>query len=185
VITFLGLPVGAEDSSSLVRSLTEKIARVTARGDSGPANVHVSEAELNAYLNDSSSGLELPPGLTDIVVTFKKGGVKVRGWIDLERLQDDLPESVSQFASGLALIGRGVPVELEGRLESGGGVARLDLERVQIAVLSVPIDQVVELVAKSTRGRRYPQGYDLRTPFRLPCSMQKVELEPGRAQIVF
>jgi hypothetical protein len=41
------------------------------------------------------------------------------------------------------------------------------------------------MVATATRSPRYPSGWDIHAPFRLPYSARRVRLEPGRAVLEF
>jgi len=174
-----------ETASQLAASMDRKLEAIARSDTASTEPIQISEAEVNAYLEHAREELGFPPGLTDVAITFKQGGLLARAWVELSEL-DGMPESVAGLVESVGfLAGAGVPVELEGRFRASGGFGRLDLERVSVASVRVPIERVVELVASSTRSRRYPQGFDLRTPFRLPHAVQRVELRTGAALLAF
>jgi len=175
----------AEPASELAAGLERKLRSIV-QGAAPPAEpVRISEAELNAYIEQAREELGLPPGVTEVAITFKPGGLLARARIELARLEG-VPESMAGIVEGARLLaGSGVPVEVEGRFRASSGFGKLDLERVSVASMSVPIERVVELVASSTRSRRYPHGFDLRTPFRLPHAIERVELRSGAALLSF
>jgi len=174
-----------ETADELAASMNHKLEVIAGSEAASTEPIQISEAEVNAYLEQAREELGLPPGLTDVAITFKPGGLLARAWVELSELEG-MPESVAGFVQSVGfLAGAGVPVELEGKFVASGGFGRLDLERVSVASVRVPIEKVVELVASSTRSRRYPQGFDLRTPFRLPHAVKRVELRSGAALLAF
>ena len=45
--------------------------------------------------------------------------------------------------------------------------------------------RTAQMVATATRSPRYPNGWDIHAPFRLPYAARRVRLEPGRAVLEF
>jgi hypothetical protein len=78
-----------------------------------------------------------------------------------------------------------VPVELGGRLRSAEGLARVELETVIIAGVSLPPALLAQIVSFATRSDEQPSGLDIAAPVALPWTAKSVRLEPGRALFDF
>jgi hypothetical protein len=170
-------------------SLTRKIASIEKR-KAPPAGraarsetVLVTEGELNSYLNLSVAS-DLPPGLSDVQVRLESGRVHARGEVDLERVRSSQAGSNVQWRP-LAFLGGSVPIELSGRLSSADGFGTVQIEEVRLASLPVPISVLDQLVSASTRTASDPDGFDIQSPFRLPYSLRRVRVEPGRIYLDF
>ncbi len=87
--------------------------------------------------------------------------------------------------SPLAILGGNLAVELEGRLSGDDGFGTVQVESVTVGSLPVPLSVLAGVVASSTQTPKLPRGFDIFAPFRLPYSVKKVRLEPGRAWLEF
>jgi hypothetical protein len=145
-------------------------------------SVLVTEAELNSYLNLSLAA-ELPAGLEDLEVRVVRDGLAATAIVDLERIQQTV--ALPAAAAPLSLLGGRVPVVVKGRLSTADGFGRVELDELSLASFPIPSSFLEGLVARATRSASNPQGVDLGGPFRLPYSVQRVRLEPGRAWIDF
>jgi hypothetical protein len=167
-------------------ALARTVARVSRRLRSGrPASAEpivVTERALNSYLNLTLAP-KMPPALSGLAVGLERDRLVARGELDLDRVKSKAPPGVG--AGVLAFLSGTVPVELRGRLASGGGVGRLDVEEAVVAGVSLPPAMVAQIVAQSTRSEKRPQGFDLTTPFPLPYGARSIRLEPGRAVVDF
>lgn len=165
------------------RSLEGKLVAMELRyrsGQPGPAaTVIVSEGELNSYLN-LLLGPRLPQGVSDLDVRFERDRIVVRGLVDVEQVRARGPSDGS-WNPALLLSGK-VQAEVRGRyFGETAGFGRVEIEQVQLGGFVVPVTFVEYLVSSSTRSPRAPSGVDVGSPFRLPWSVRRIRLQPGRA----
>jgi len=171
------------DADSLSRKLRQ--IRTDARSRGGfrrGSRVEVTEAELNSYLNLTIAS-QMPEGVTDVAFGFDAGKLEAKAMVDLERVRGQAPALGSW--SPLAILGGSLAVELKGRLFGDDGFATVQLESVTVGSLPVPLSVLAGVVASSTQSPKRPRGFDILAPFRLPYSVKKVRLEPGRAWLEF
>lgn len=166
-----------EDADALARKIAEMERRFHG-GKAAPApTVQVTEAELNSYLNLS---VQMPPGVSAVDVRLEEANVAAKGLVDLDRVQG------RPWGRGpLSLLTGVVAVELKARLGSQDGLGTLDIQEARLGALPIPVSLLEQLVASFTRTPEQPQGFDIRTPFRLPYAMRRVRLQPGRALLDF
>jgi hypothetical protein len=146
--------------------------------------IAVSEGELNSYLNLSTK-LELPEGIHDVQFLFERERISAAGQLDL-----DVVRGKQKVGSGpldpLSLLSGSVPIELNGRLRSEGeGFGAFEIEGVRLGPVSLPVSVLAQIVASATRSPKNPQGFDIQAPFRLPYSLKRVRIQPGRALLDF
>jgi hypothetical protein len=166
--------------------IAETLARIERRLASGrPASrqaIVVTERQLNSYVNLSLAA-KIPPGVSGLDLRLEKDRLGVRAMLDLDRVKERLPQ---EGASGLlAFLGGTVPVEIRGRVPSGAGKGRIEVEQATVAGVSLPVSVLAQVVALATRCERQPRGFDLLAPFDLPWTARRVRLEPGRALVEF
>ena len=167
-------------------SFSRKIAVIEERHKQQKAKksppVQVTQGELNSYLNLSYAD-ELPKGVTNVEVRFGSGRIEAKGYVDVDQVKSSVPSSSSwgalSFLSGL------VPIELSGKLVNQDGFGTVELDSAYVASIRVPVSVVEQMVASSTKSEKHPDGYDLHAPFRLPYSVTRVRIEPGKATIEF
>jgi hypothetical protein len=191
----LSVPVLAQDapastvpglSWSLSESLNRKLDEIEKRKKAGikkAATVLVTEAEVNSFLNLHYAP-KLPPGVTDLEVKLDRERIYAKGLVDLERVNVKKRAQTSSF-SMLSLLSGRVPVTLAGRFLNRDGFGTIEWEEITIASLPMPISMLEQMVLSSTKTAKQPQGFDIHAPFRLPYSLSRVRLEPGRALLDF
>jgi hypothetical protein len=169
-----------EEADALGRKLLALDERRKARRDAARETVTVSEGEINSYLNLKA---RVPDGISRLVVHIESERVAATAVVDVDRLQGK-PASASW--SPFALASGPVQVALKGRLVSREeGFAAVELEEARLGALPVPAAVVAQLVAAATKGPANPEGIDIFSAFRLPYSMRRVRLVPGRALLDF
>jgi len=147
-----------------------------------PVTVLVTEGELNSYLN-LSLGPRLPPGLSDLKVRLESERLAATAVVDLEQVQARVKD---KGALGLfSLFGGPVAVELKGRMPNRDGFGQIEVDELRLGTFPVPITLLEQLVASSSRTAENPQGFDIRSPFRLPYALKRVRLEAGRVVLEF
>ncbi len=143
--------------------------------------VQVTQGELNSYLNLSYAS-ELPRGLSAVEIRFGHERIEAKGYVDIEQMKDKVaPPSWAP----IALLGGTVPIELSGKLVNQDGFGTIELESAYVASIRVPVSVVEQMVVSSTRSEKYPDGFDIHAPFRLPYSVNRVRIEPGKATLEF
>jgi hypothetical protein len=177
-------PSRPELSWSAADALAKKLVLVEQRVKqrvSARQTVQVTEGELNSYLNLTYAS-QMPRGLTDVDVRFGHDRVQARGWVDLDQLQGKVQ---TPTWSPLSFLGGRVPVDLAGRFVNQDGFGSIEWESIYVSSIRVPIRVLEQMVASATRNDRNPEGFDIHAPFRLPYSVNRVRLEPGKAFLDF
>ncbi|MCM2256806.1 MAG: hypothetical protein NDJ94_14195 [Vicinamibacteria bacterium] len=151
------------------------------RPKKGMRPVGVGQSELNSYLN-LTLGPKLPKGVTGVNFRLDRDRLEGRGTVDLAQVGKDV--KLDGSVSALAFFGA-VPLEFVGTLRSENGFGTFVLETVRLGSFPVPPSVVADLIRRNTKGADYPDGFDLLAPFRLPYSVSRVRLEPGRAVLEF
>ena len=143
--------------------------------------IPVTQGELNSYLNLAYAS-QLPKGLTDVDVRLGRERIDAKGMVDMEQVRG---VTAGATWSPLALLGGRVPVEIGGRFTNADGFGTIEWDTVYVASIRVPISVLEQMVASATKSDKYPDGFDIHAPFRLPYSVNRVKLEPGKAVLEF
>lgn len=141
----------------------------------------VTEGELNSYLSLAYAS-KMPKGVSGVSVRLDQDRIEASGVVDLEQVNP--PKDKSRF-SLLSMLAPTVPVLLRGRLVNQEGFGTLEWEEVRLSALPLPLTALAQMVATATRSARYPNGWDIQAPFRLPYAARRIRLEPGRAFLDF
>jgi hypothetical protein len=170
-------------------ALDRKLAAIEKQRDvaprkSRPETVTVTESELNSYLNLTMAA-KLPKEVKDLEVhLLEHERLQANGLVDLDKVKAKMAASSSSW-NPLLLLGGFVPVQLRGRLVNRDGFGSIIWEDVQVSAWSLPVSLLEQMVASATRKADNPDGVDISAPFRLPYSVRRVRLEPGRAFLEF
>jgi len=163
----------------------EKVTRIEnfeKRMSAGSQRTPVTEAEVNAYFAFDGRD-QIPQGVVDPRLTILGGGrLAARATVDLDRVREQ-HKSTGLFDPVNYLGGR-LAVSATGVLRAQSGVARLDLESVQVAGIPVPKVLLQELVTYYSRSERFPGGINLDDPFPLPARIREIQIGRGEAIIV-
>lgn len=169
-----------QEADSLSRKILalekRRIERSTRR-----ETILVTEGELNSYLTLAYAS-KLPKGVSGVSVRLDQDRIEASGVVDLEQVNP--PKEKSRF-SLMSMLAPTVPVLLRGRLINQEGFGTLQWEEVRLSSLPLPLTALAQLVATATRSARYPSGWDIQAPFRLPYSARRIRLEPGRVFLDF
>jgi hypothetical protein len=175
-----GLSWAEADSMSRKLAVIEERHKLQKARKSQP--VQVTQGELNSYLNLSYAD-ELPKGISNVEVRFGSGRIEAKGYVDVEQVRGKVPSNSSWGA--LSFLSGQVPIELSGKLVNQDGFGTVELDSAYVASIRVPVSVVEQMVASSTKSEKHPDGYDLHAPFRLPYSVSRVRVEPGKATLEF
>jgi hypothetical protein len=142
--------------------------------------VGVTQGELNSFLNLS---IKLPPGLTDIDFALQQDVISAKAVVDLDRVRGQLPPTGA--LNPVSYLSGRVPVELEGKLPSDNGFGSIELSKIRLGGLPIPVSLLEQMVLQMTKTHDNPGGFDILSPFRLPYSVRKVRIQPGQALLDF
>jgi len=138
-----------------------------------------SEAELRAFL---LAGVTLPDGVTDPNLTLVGEGTAVaEAIVDLDRVRSRRSGS---WTDPLSYLSGRLPVRASGVLHAENGVARVEIERVEVGGIGVPHLLLRELVAAYTRTDDQPAGLDLDDEYQLPYRVQEIRILAGEVVVV-
>jgi len=165
--------------------LKQKVASITAFGDHPSKQLRrtaVTESEVNAYLGYDARS-QLPAGVVDPAVTILgTGRVSGRATVDLDAVRR-AKASQSWFDPTNYLTGK-LPVVATGRLQTGNGVGRFELESASVGGVPVPKLLLQEIVSHYSRSAENPSGFNIDDPFSLPARIREIQVERGQAIIV-
>jgi hypothetical protein len=171
-----------DDADTVTRHLRRIGRRLRSGRPASKDTIVVTERELNSFVNLELAD-EIPPEVSDLELELEQGRLLARARLDLDRLKEKIPEGGPTAV--LFMLGGIVPVELAGRLESADGLARVDLDTVDIGGVGVPPSLLAQIVSAATRDEEHPDGIDIAAPVALPWTARSIRLEPGRALVDF
>ena len=171
---------GSEESGA---RMERKIAGILRHARKSAPEVRLTplpESEVNAWLAHQGAP-RLPPGIRDPIVRIGDGRLTAEAVVDLDALRGsrDRPgfDPVRYLGGRLA-------VTAGGRVRTGGGMARVELESVTIAGVPAPVQVLQEVVRFFTRTAGDPAGMNLADPIALPYGIEELRLSPGLAVVV-
>ena len=180
-----GRPVqaaGAAAEASGAR-LEQRLFEILQNADEPSSEVRLTplpEPDVNAYLAHQAVP-HLPVGIRAPSVRIGENSLSAEAVIDLDAIRE------SRERAGfdpIQFLGGQLPVTASGRVRSGGGVARVDVEAVTVGGIPVPVNVLQELVRYFTRTPDRPGGTRLDAPIPLPYGITELRLSPGLAVIV-
>ena len=173
-----------DNADDLTASMIAKIASVAAYGldphdDPGARKTRFSDAELNAYLNSS---VVLPEALAEPRFSLiGEGALLVEGVIDLERVGK---RSNAGPFDPISLLSGKLPVKVAAVIHAADGLARVNLDYVEIGGIRIPQGLARELIAGYTGSADRPKGIDVDLEYSLPYRILTIHIHPGEAVIV-
>jgi hypothetical protein len=142
----------------------------------------VTEGEVNSYLR-FSAGDQIPVGVTEPLIGIEgQGRLNGRAIVDLDIVRQKR-SSGGWFDPMSYLTGR-LPVTARGLLETHEGRGKFTLETATVGGVPIPKSFLQELVSFYSRSADFPNGINIDDPFDLPAEIQKIEVHPGRANII-
>lgn len=169
----------------LAEACERKIQAVQARAALAapdPLWTAFDEAELNAYLRLKMTD-RLPEGLTEPALTLiGERRVAARAVVDLDLVRTT-QGSGRWFDPTSYLTGR-IAIGATGQVHTEGGMARVEVERVDVAGVPVPRQVLQQIVAHYTKSAHRPDGARMDDPFAMPAGIRRIDVSPGRAVVV-
>jgi hypothetical protein len=174
-----------DSDEDLTASMAAKIASVAAYGlapqeESGARRTRVSDAELNAFLN--SSIVVLPEALAQPRFTFiGEGALLVEAVVDLDMVGER--PTAGPF-DPLSLLSGQLPVKAAAVIDSADGLAKINIDYVEIGGIRIPHGLARELIAGYTGSVDRPKGVDVDLEYSLPHRILAIHVRPGEAVII-
>jgi hypothetical protein len=173
-------PLSWEQANSLSRKLEDiERRRLQPRGKK-PQPVLFTQGEVNSYLNLSYAE-RLPKGVRDVEVRLDRDRMQVKGLVNIDRVKG----KVEGGGGLLSFLSGDVPVEATGKVSGKDGFGQVQWESVYVGGVRLPISALDQMVRSATKTEEQPDGFDIHAPFRLPYSVDRLRLEPGRALLAF
>jgi hypothetical protein len=175
-------PLSWDQANSLTRKLEaiEK-RRVEKRGK--PETVLFTQGEVNSYLNLAYAE-KLPKGLRDVEVRLDRDRILAKGMVNIDKVKGKVGEGGGSWGP-MSFLSGDVPVEIMGKVTAKDGFGVVQWESVYLSSMRVPVSVLEQLVLSATKTEENPEGFDITAPFRLPYSVNRLRLEPGRALLDF
>jgi len=175
-------PLSWDQANSLTRKL-QSIEKRRLEKTRKKQTVLFTQGEVNSYLNLTYAE-KLPKGLKDVEVRLDRDRIQVKGLVNIDRVKGKVGERGGGFGP-LAFLSGDVPVEIMGKLISRDGFGTIQWETVYLSSMRLPVSALEQLVLSATKNEAHPDGFDIHAPFRLPYSVDRLRLEPGRALLDF
>jgi len=164
--------------------LERKLIEIIQHSGAETPEVHLTpllEPEIIAYLRFQGATM-LPVGVTNPTGRIGEAGlVTAEAVVDLSLIQQ---ERARGWLDPLRYLTGRLPVAATGRVHSGEGVARIEVESVTVGGIPVPKQLLQELVRQFTRTPSHPNGTQLDAPIPLPYGITEFRLSPGEAVVV-
>lgn len=173
-------PLSWDQANSLTRKL-ESIEKRRMEKSRKKQTVLFTQGEVNSYLNLTYAE-KLPKGVKDVEVRLDRDRILAKGLVNIDRVKG---KTGSGGFGPLSFLSGDVPVEIMGKLTSKDGFGVIQWETVYLASMRLPISALEQLVLSATKTETNPEGFDIHAPFRLPYSVNRLRLEPGRALLDF
>lgn len=171
-----------EEADSLARKIFVLEKRQKERSTKAET-ILVTQGELNSFLSLAYAS-KMPKGVTGVIVRIDQDRIEAQGMVDLDQVGASPSKPKSRWSLTSLLVPT-VPVLLRGRLVNQNGFGTLEWEEVRLSALPLPLTALEQMVAAATKSAKYPNGWDMKAPFRLPYAARRIRLEPGRAFLDF
>ena len=165
----------------LGNAFAKKVVLVQDHANAGvkkPLSTAFTQAETNSYLKYNAGDL-LPTGLTQPEVTLHaQNRLSGKAIVDLDIVRKK-SGSGGWFDPTSYLTGK-LPVTASGRIITGDGKARFEVERAEVSGISIPRAFLAQMVNFFTRTADNPKGSSIDDTFEMPAKIRRIDVEPGR-----
>jgi hypothetical protein len=183
VCAFLaGLLMAAEVlTPQLGNAFAKKVVLVQEHANQGvkkPLSTTFTQAETNSYLKYNATDL-LPTGMTQPEITLVgQGRLSGKAIIDLDVVRQK--SSSGGWLDPTSYLTGKLPVTASGRVFTGDGKARFDVERAEVSGVPIPRSFLAQMVNFFTRTADNPKGSSIDDTFEMPANIRSIDVEPGR-----
>lgn len=148
------------------------------QGVKKPRSTTFTQAETNSYLKYNAKDL-LPTGMTQPEITLiGEGRLSGKAIIDLDVVRQKT-SSGGWFDPTSYLTGK-LPVTASGRILTGDGKARFEVERAEVSGIPIPRSFLAQMVNFFTRTADNPQGSSIDDTFEMPANIRRIDVESAR-----
>ena len=178
-----GALVSAADvlTRQLGDAFAKKVVVVQEHANAGvkkPLSTTFTQAETNSYLKFNAGEL-LPTGLTQPEVTLHaQNRLSGKAVVDLDVVRQK-SSSGGWFDPTSYLAGK-LPVTASGRIITGDGKARFEVERAEVSGITIPRSFLAQMVNFFTRTKDNPKGSSIDDTFEMPAQIRRIDVESGR-----
>ncbi len=162
-------------------AFAKKVVAVQEHANQGvkkPRSTTFSQAETNSYLKYNATDL-LPTGMTQPAITLiGQGRLSGSAIIDLDVVRQK--SSSGGWLDPTSYLTGKLPVTASGRVFTGDGKARFEVERAEISGLPIPRSFLAQMVNFFTRTADNPKGSSIDDTFEMPAQIRRIDVEPGR-----
>jgi hypothetical protein len=163
-------------------AFAKKVVVVQEHANSGanrPRATTFTQAETNSYLKYNAKDL-LPTGMTEPEVTLIGQGGRLAGKaiIDLDVVRRK--SSSGGWLDPTSYLTGKLPVTASGRVITGDGKARFEVERAEVSGVTIPRAFLAQMVNFFTRTADNPKGSSMDDTFEMPAKIRRIDVEPGR-----
>ena len=187
-VTFVGLAaaVSAKAANDVLTpqlgdAFARKVVVVQEHANKGvpkPLSTAFTQAETNSYLKYNAKEL-LPTGMTQPEITLiGPGRLSGKAIIDLDVVRQK-SSSGGWFDPTSYLTGK-LPVTASGRVITGDGKARFEVERAEISGITIPPSFLAQLVNFFTRTADNPKGSSINDTFEMPAKIRRIDVAAGK-----
>ncbi len=139
----------------------------------------ISSRELNAYVRAQVPTVA-PDGVREPRLELGNGRATGRAYVDFPKLRQSQGQPMGWFMAKL-LEGE-KPVVVEARIISGGGMATVDVERVEVSGLELS-GSTLDYVIRRFLWSYYPEA-KIGKPFELDHDIDRLEIRPAGVDVV-
>ena len=178
-----GTVISAADvlTPQLGNAFAKKIVVVQEHANAGvtkPLSTTFTQAETNSYLKFNAGDL-LPTGMTQPMVTLiGQGRLSGQAVIDLDVVRQK--SSSGGWLDPTSYLTGKLPVTASGRVITGDGKARFEIERAEVSGVPIPRSFLAQMVNFFTRTTDNPKGSSIDDTFVLPAEIRRIDVESGR-----
>lgn len=179
---FAGAVMAAEVlTPQLGNAFAKKVVVVQEHANQGvkrPLSTTFTQAETNSYLKYNATDL-LPTGMTQPEITLiGEGRLAGKAIIDLDVVRRK-SSSGGWFDPTSYLTGK-LPVTASGRVITGDGKARFEVERAEVSGIAIPRSFLAQMVNFFTRTADNPKGSSIDDTFEMPANIRRIDVNSGR-----
>jgi hypothetical protein len=185
-----GAPGAAAPRSGLSRNLSDSLGKkleMMEKFEHDPkikrVPISVQESELNSYVRYALAE-KVPRGLRDVRIVLREGRLELRGLANLSEL-GEIKDKAAAGASFLSLLGGEVAVEIVADFKSDRGFGQFEIVSAQVGPVPLSAAIVADLVLRASVDASRPNGFDVRTPFRLPYGVKRIRVQQAAATIEY
>ena len=151
-------------------------------GQTVPPVTRFSEEEVNSYLHYDLSA-DFPPGLEGVSVRFTPSRIQGTAEVDFDKASAARRgRSTGGFPPMMDYLLRGRhTLTVEGGFSAIGGMGHFDLESVALDGMTIP-QPLVDVLIDTYIKPRHPR-FNLHRPFRLPYSIDRIQVERGSIDV--